>query len=398
MADPEISIEALIAGLTAPAAGFAGGGPGIQTGAWPSGSASDRLLITLLLNRLQHEQPGDHDASSSDDAYRMIMALPPSASNEHYTPRLRWRMQGSHAYATHLRPLTQDVQVANHCDFDLLEAHRSDVASLARFSQRVDHATWYLCVAIDTQVESSVWHTPGVKIRRAAKSWHSALANQCFARWRTTRNLLVHDWIVPDSSEPLYRTAFWSLCELTPADSQLKLLFEQDRLRACRELVKHVDAYADQLALATDLAETMAADVGEADNPQARLDTIQRALLDKAGARLSLTEAAEQLGITRQALHKKIKTGAALGLMIGDTFVLPAAQLVEGKSGTVVVAHLRDVLSLFTEAGAGDWSALQYLIEPDPALGGTVPLDRLKVGDAKAVVASARAYLGLDEG
>lgn len=131
---------------------------------------------------------------------------------------------------------------------------------------------------------------------------------------------------------------------------------------------------------------------------EARRDAIQTALLERAGERLTLTEAAERLKITRQALHKKIKGDAALGLMIGETFVVPSAQFVTGDSGTRVVAHLKDVLTLFSKSGAGGWSALQYLIEPDPALGGAVPLDLLKIGDVATVVASARGYLGLDEG
>ena len=139
-------------------------------------------------------------------------------------------------------------------------------------------------------------------------------------------------------------------------------------------------------------------DFQDFEDSQTRLVAIQQTLLEKAGDQLSLAEAAERLGTTRQAIYKKIRTGAALGLMIGDTLVLPTAQLVESGSGITVVAHLRDVLSLFTESGAGEWSALQYLIEPDPALSGTVPLDRLKAGDVEIVVASARAYLGLDEG
>ncbi len=126
------------------------------------------------------------------------------------------------------------------------------------------------------------------------------------------------------------------------------------------------------------------------------LEAVQEALIGRAGERLSLAQAAGRLGITRQALLNKIKTGNALGLMIGETFVLPAIQLIKAKSGTAIVPHLRDVLSLFEDAGS--WSALQYLIKPDPALGGVVPLERLKAGEHQLVVAGARAYLGLDEG
>ena len=288
----------------------------------------------------------------------------------------------------------------DYCDYALLESHRSDVASLARFSQRVDHASWYLLVAINTQAYPKHWHKPAVSIRRSPTSWFSVLARQCFARWKSTRELLATDWSIPDTAQPLYRTAFWSLCELTPADSQLKSLFELDRFRACRELVRHIDAYADQLALATDLAETMAESETNAESREddARRDAIQTALLERAGDRLTLTEAAERLGITRQALHKKIKGDSALGLMIGKTFVVPSAQFVTGGSETHVVAHLKDVLTLFSTSGAGSWSALQYLVEPDPALGGAIPLDLLKTGENAKVVASVSGYLGLDEG
>lgn len=363
-------------------------------------AAPRKSAAPYLLNHLD-----DHPRKRGELRHA-LSASPPTGSEfgrlaKSYQPLIRHVYpRGSGALEAHLYASNQTGTPLTHFgDFDLLETHRSDVALLARFSQHVDHATWYLCVAIDTQIERSVWQTPGVKARRAAGSWLSVLAKQCFSRWRTTRNLLVHDWAIPEAAEALYRTAFWSLCELTPADNQLKLLFEEDRFRAARELVKHIDAYAAQLALATDLAETMAAVDGAADmDPKARLNEIQQALLGKAGDRLTLTQAAERLNISRQALHKKIKTGAALGLMVGETFVLPGVQLIESESGTAVVSHLRDVLSLFTEAGAGDWSALQYLIEPDPALSGLVPLDRLKAGDVKAVVEATRAYLGLDDG
>lgn len=308
--------------------------------------------------------------------------------------------QGSYAIDTHLRAARDHDLDIHFCDYAVLDTYRSDVASLARFSQRVEHATFYMFVAIDGQVERSHWHKPRTRQTKAPKSWYGALARHSFSKWECTRELLTKHWAISEPGEALYRTAFWSLCELTPADTQLKHLFEQDRFRACRELVRHVDVYADQLQLATGLAEDLAKSEGHAINNEdaTRLETIQRELLEQAGDALTLTQAAERLGMTRQGLHKKIKTGAALGLMIGDTFVVPVAQFVDGDSGTAVVAHLRDVLSLFTTSGAGTWSALQYLIEPDPALSGRIPLDQLKAGETKAVIAAARAFLGLDEG
>jgi len=403
MADPEISIAALLAGTGSPTRVFAGGGPGIPVGGLDD--ASERVLITLLLQRLQQQNARVHGMKvppaigAGSDEYRMVMGLPATSSEPHFA---HWYTQGSHAVATHMRPLA-DGQRGQAYDFDLLDTCRSDVASVARFAQRVDFASYHLAAAYDGSDDAHSWRPAakrGVQIAKAYRSYFSRLAEASFERWHTVRSILIHDWTPTAEAEPLCRAAYWSLCELTPADQQLKILFVHDADRARHELVRHVDVVAEQLALTASLSEDLSAESAAADKvtDAARLDALQEALLDKAGARLTLTEASERLGISRQALYKKIKTGAALGLMIGDTFVVPEAQLVAGKDGSSVVAHLRDVLSLFTEAGAGGWSALEYLIEPDPALGGDVPLDRLKAGDAKLVVAAARAYLGLDAG
>jgi hypothetical protein len=47
----------------------------------------------------------------------------------------------------------------------------------------------------------------------------------------------------------------------------------------------------------------------------ASFDVISDEVLQESGGGISLTEAAEKLGISRQALHKNIKSGRALGLM-----------------------------------------------------------------------------------
>lgn len=397
MADPKISSTPaadLLARLSGkapqlPGQQFYGGGPAIETHA--------EWLLGTALNDYLERHPAERYRLTNES--RTVINVP--SDYPHNAPSV-WRAypQGGYALERDIHSgWLQDRSVATS-DFTQLGAYRSDVASLARFSQRVDHATFYLYVAVESQVDSSHWHKPGVTVRKAAKSLYGRLAKQCFSRWHSTRELLAFDWSLSETTRPLYRTAFWSLCELTPADTQLKSLFEHDRFRACRELVRHVDAYADQLALAANLAEALDEDNEAAAKAmdKARLREIQEGLLDRAGERLTLTEAARRLGISRQAVYKKIKNGSALGLMFGETFVMPSIQFVEDKSGLEVVAHLRDVLNLFTKAGAGAWSALQYLVDPDPALGGAVPLDLLRNGDFDRVVTMARAYLGQDEG
>jgi len=293
---------------------------------------------------------------------------------------------------------------SGHYDLDLLDMCRSDLSAVARFSARIDYATCHFYAAIDTPSGPGQWLPRQTRHRvvLTPRSWVGRLTASSLARWRHIRNLLVHDWTPSEAVLPLYRTAFDSLCELTPADTQLKALFERNVVRACHELAGHVDLVAEQLEATSRLAETLDADPDAGQGPAnaneaAQLATVENELLEKAGERLTLTEAAARLGVSRQALHKKIKSGAALGVMHGEKLVLPAAQFVEGVKGQTIVPHLKEVLALFDESGAGPWSALQFLIETEPSLG-AAPLGLLEHGTLAPVIAAARAYLGLDEG
>ncbi len=84
-------------------------------------------------------------------------------------------------------------------------------------------------------------------------------------------------------------------------------------------------------------------------------------------------------------------------MMQGTELVLPRVQFVTAGNRTRLIEGLSQVVTLFDEAQAGGWSALQFLIEPDPNLGG-VPIRILSEGRVDAAVSAARAYLGLDEG
>ena len=101
------------------------------------------------------------------------------------------------------------------------------------------------------------------------------------------------------------------------------------------------------------------------------------------------------LGVTRQALHKRIKAGTALGMMDGEELVLPKLQFVSSGEKVRLVKGLGEVISLFERSGG--WSALQFLVEKDPNLA-AAPIEALNAGKVEAVVAAARAYLSLDEG
>jgi hypothetical protein len=285
--------------------------------------------------------------------------------------------------------------------YGLLDLHRPDIASLARFAHGVDVATFHMCVAFGEGGFGDFDHGATVVPNRLgkSKSWFAALAGATISRFAVLRRALMVDWTPPAELEPLTYWAFHSLCDLTPvAGHSLKILFRQERGSAIKNLVIQLDIVAKQLedaAVLADDVEALVADTSVAEDAT-RLAANQDAVLSRAGEALTLTQAAKRLGMTRQNLHKRIGTGSALGVMRGKELIIPSVQIMEVNGAMQIVPDLRQVISLFEEAQAGIWAALQFLTETDPMLA-AVPIERLKAGDVEMVVAAARANLGLDE-
>ena len=124
--------------------------------------------------------------------------------------------------------------------------------------------------------------------------------------------------------------------------------------------------------------------------------SVRDALLKRAGGSLSLTEAAKLLGVSRQALHKRILAGTALGMMVDTEIAVPRLQIVETNKRRSVLPGIDVLTKLFKEAEAGPWMALQFLVDPDPNLG-RPPIEELQQGKKDAVIRAARAHLRLDE-
>lgn len=287
--------------------------------------------------------------------------------------------------------------------YSLLERQRPDVASLARFAHRVEVATFHMCIAF----EQAGVHDFEVRIeadrkrpRRAQRvTWLAVLADTTFDRFKTLRQALRHDWIPSADVEPLTYSAFHSLCELTPAAGHhLKRLFHRRRSEAIEALVGQLDLTAkmleDTMELVSSIEHTLSDQSAEDD--AARLASAQAEILARAGEPLGLRQAAERLLMSHQNLHKRIKGRSALGLMRGRELIVPSAQFVQTDEGLKIVPDLKRVLRLFEEARAGEWAALQFLVELDPRLR-DAPIEVLKRGNVAEVVASARAYLGIDE-
>lgn len=273
------------------------------------------------------------------------------------------------------------------------------VQLIAIFNDRIQGAALLLSAAfVEAAVRdfnpSTTYYRPP---RGGNSTWYEQIVNASVTRSQEVKKALLHRWQPTPRAEQLALDAFVLLSELTPARSELLRLCRYDRSRAFAELAKHVELIADQFKLSAELYGEVEAGQPTRLSGEQHFAEISAGLLKKAGGGISLTEGAKLLGTTRQALHKRIKAGSALGMMMESKLVLPRMQFVPAEDGTVLVQGLADVLRLFYEANAGGWSALQFLIERDPNLG-EPPIEALSRAEVEAVVNAARAYLGLDEG
>ena len=197
--------------------------------------------------------------------------------------------------------------------------------------------------------------------------------------------------------------AFRILSEVTTAGPQLQVLVHRNRTLAVKELTKHLELIWRQFEATAELADTLADDLGANDDSDAKdadksdFGHMSAALLDRAGGALSLTEAAKLLGVTRQALHKRIATGSTLGMMIGAEIAVPKLQIAERDGRQKILPGIDAVTKLFKRAGAGPWMALQFLVDKDPNLH-RPPIDLLRAGDGRSVLQAAGTHLRLDEG
>jgi len=197
--------------------------------------------------------------------------------------------------------------------------------------------------------------------------------------------------------------AFRMLSDLTTAGPQLKLLVRRDRDQAVKELAKHLDLVWKQFEKTAALDDSLAAGTGAASDRPSLGDAgngtfghVSTALLARAGGTLSLTEATTLLGVSRQALHKRIVNGSALGVMVGNEIAVPKLQIAESDGRHQILPGVGAVTKIFKKAEAGPWMALQFLVDPDPNVG-RAPIEALREGDERSVVQAARAHLRLDE-
>jgi hypothetical protein len=243
---------------------------------------------------------------------------------------------------------------------------------------------------------------PHSKTRTVRRQWYSAAISEATTK---LHRIIVVFTRHPASGQGVEAEleAFRALSDLTPAGPQLWKLAKVDRVLACKELAKHLEIVLIQYEKTADLMERLATDAGKDDNETPSSDPnsldfarVRNALLGRAGGSLSLTQAAALLNVSRQALHKRILAGTALGMMVGTEIAVPRLQIVEANGRHAVQPGIGHLTKLFKQAEAGPWMALQFLVDPDPNLG-RPPIEALRQGEKDAVVQAARAYLRLDE-
>jgi hypothetical protein len=278
-----------------------------------------------------------------------------------------------------------------------------ELAPLTRLMVYIDQAALLMSAAFAAANISDF--APGrrrqtIRPKSDATRWYAELANDVLTRLSAIRNSLVHGWPPSPDADALAAEAVALLAELTPVPSQIVALYHRNRSEGLAELARQLEVVDRQYALAASLIGRLEAEEGTRsplEPSSAGFAAARDALLEAAGGVLTLTEAAQALGMTRQNLHKRIHVGSALGMLLDNRIVVPKLQLVANDGRTALIPGIDRVVRPFLEAKAGAWSALQFLLDPDPNLG-RPPIEALRAGDVSGTEYAARAYLGLDDG
>jgi hypothetical protein len=110
-------------------------------------------------------------------------------------------------------------------------------------------------------------------------------------------------------------------------------------------------------------------------------------LLTEEGGTLRAAEVARHLGLTRQAVNRRRQKGTLLALDAGRYgYLYPAWQF--GPTGTL--RGLDTVLEALSHLDP--WTRHAFMLGANARLGGRRPIDLLRAGDARPIVAAAAAF------
>jgi hypothetical protein len=108
-------------------------------------------------------------------------------------------------------------------------------------------------------------------------------------------------------------------------------------------------------------------------------------LLGEAGPMLTIGQAAETLGKTKQAVHKRLQSGSLFGIMSKGEFRIPAWQIRERE----VVPGIGKVIN---HLDTTEWGKMLFLHSENMQLGGRKPMDLILAGDVDSVAAVASSF------
>ena len=117
-----------------------------------------------------------------------------------------------------------------------------------------------------------------------------------------------------------------------------------------------------------------------------RTEDIKADLLRKAGGTLRAPDAARMLGTDVVTLQELAAEGAVIALPLPGGTAYPACQFEIG--GTV--SGLSDALRSMPIRSP--WMRLEWLLTPDPALGGALPIEALRRGHVTEVIQVAHSH------
>jgi hypothetical protein len=112
---------------------------------------------------------------------------------------------------------------------------------------------------------------------------------------------------------------------------------------------------------------------------------MKRRLLEAEGGCLTVAQVAARLGISKQAVDKRRRTGKLLALQTPRGFLYPAWQF--GDDG--VLPGLERVLARLAVA---PWTQAAWFLSGDSRLGDARPLDVLRRGEVEPVLRAAAAH------
>jgi hypothetical protein len=142
-----------------------------------------------------------------------------------------------------------------------------------------------------------------------------------------------------------------------------------------------------------ELSAKLDADLSEMALPEMRMPqnvlhgvVRQYEIIRERGPYLTLKEAADQLGISPQAVHKKLQTGKLFALKLKDELNIPGWQIKDGE----LLKGLPETLEALGEMT--NLGRLIFFTSPNPVLDDRTPLEALRKGSVERVLDTAVGY------